>query len=223
LFRRAFTDWQPFFPSSVSKVRQLYDAARIFIQFTECFWLHLKEQCLPIRQRPSKQLRLGASMKTRIFSLLIVAALLGAQLPTAFAQTSQPPGGNWSAVQAMATDERLIVRQKDGKRIEGKMIEASETNLTLSRNNKVVNISRDSIQQIQHVRGKAAKTKWALIGAGIGGAAGAGIGAAKASSIIDDGEIYVLAGAVIGAGAGAVGGALFGASRRQRTVIYEAP
>ena len=159
-------------------------------------------------------------MKTRIFSLLVMGALLITQFPIAFAQTSS---GNWSAVQAIGTDERLIVRQKDGKTIEGKMIEANETNLTLSRDNKVVNISRDSIRQIQHVRGKAAKAKWALIGTGIGAAAGAGIGGAKASSIIDDGEIYVVAGAVIGAGAGAVGGLLFGASRRQRTVIYEAP
>jgi hypothetical protein len=159
-------------------------------------------------------------MKARIFSLLVMGALLSTQSSIAFAQT---PSGNWSAVQAIATDERLIVRQKDGKTTEGKMIEANETNLTLSRNNKVVNISRDSIRQIQHVKGKAAKGKWALIGAGIGGAAGAAIGAAKASSIIDDGEIYILVGSVIGAGSGAAGGAIFGASRRNRELIYTAP
>jgi len=187
----------------------------------ECFLLHLKEHGLPFWRASIQRLpRLGANMKKRIFSLLIAGGLLMTQFPTAFAQTS---GGNWSAVQAIATDERLIVKQKDGKTIAGKMIEANENNLTLSRNNKVVNISRDSIQQVQQVRGKAAKAKWALIGAGIGGAAGAGIGGAKASSIIDDGEIYVVAGAVIGAGAGAVGGLLFGASRRQRSIIYEAP
>jgi hypothetical protein len=93
-------------------------------------------------------------MNTKIFSLLVTSVLLVTQFTTAFAQTSS---GNWSAVQAIATDERLIVRQKDGKTIEGKMIEANETNLTLSRNNKVVNISRDSIRQIQLVKGKAAK------------------------------------------------------------------
>src|SRR6267378_1652008 len=111
-------------------------------------------------------------MKTRIFSLLVVASLLTAQFPIAIAQGQAPQssGGDWSAVQAIAADERLIVKQKDGKTIEGKMIEASETNLTLSRNSKVVNISRDSIQQIQHSRGKAAKAKWAAIGAAIGAA-----------------------------------------------------
>ena len=159
-------------------------------------------------------------MKTRIFSLLLMGALLITQFTTAFAQTSS---GNWSAVQAMTTDERLIVRQKDGKTIEGKMIEANETNLTLSRNNRVVNISRDSIRQIQHVKGKAAKGKWALIGTGIGAAAGAGIGATKVSANRDDSEIWVPVGLIFGAGAGAVGGLLFGASRRDRTVIYEVP
>lgn len=159
-------------------------------------------------------------MKTKLFSLLLAGLLFPAPVALVQAQGSLH---DWSTVQAVGTDERLIVKQKDGKTIEGKMIEASETNLTLSRNSKVINIPRNSIQQIHHSKGKAAKGKWALIGAGVGAAAGTGIGAAKASSIIDDGEIYTVAGAVIGAGAGAVGGLLFGASRRQRELIYTAP
>ena len=117
-------------------------------------------------------------MKTKLFSLLLACMLFMAQSTVALVK-AQGSLHDWSAVQAMATDERLLVKQKDGKTIEGRMIEASETNLTLSRNHKVVSIPRDSIQQIQHLKGKAAKGKWALIGAGIGGAAGAGIGASK--------------------------------------------
>ena len=162
-------------------------------------------------------------MKTRLFWLLMVGALWISQTPIALAQVAQSSDHNWSAVQAIGTDERLIVKQKDGKRIEGKMIEASETNLTLSRNNKVVNIPRDSIQQIQHSKGKAAKGKWALIGAGIGGAAGAGIGATRVSASRDDSEIWVPVGLIFGAGAGAVTGLIFGATRRQRELIYQAP
>ncbi|MGH9971867.1 MAG: hypothetical protein ACREBG_29305 [Pyrinomonadaceae bacterium] len=103
------------------------------------------------------------------------------------------------------------------------MIEASETNLTLSRSKKVLNISRDNIQQIHHSTGKAAKGKWAAIGAGIGAGAGTGRGAVKYSPDSDDSEIYIVVGLLIGAGAGAAGGALFGATRRKRTLIYEAP
>ena len=68
-------------------------------------------------------------MKTKPFSLLLAGVLFMAQSPLAFVQ-AQGSVHEWSAVQAVGTDERLIVKQKDGKTIEGKMIEASETNLT---------------------------------------------------------------------------------------------
>ncbi len=158
-------------------------------------------------------------MKTRIWCLVVVAIVLTAQTPVALAQSSN----QWSSVQAIPADARLIVKQKHGKTIEGKMIEASETNLTLSRNNKVVHIPRDGIRQIYRSTGKAAKGKWAAIGTGIGAGAGAGIGGIKYSSNVDDSQIYIVGGLLIGAGAGAAAGALFGASRRKRELIYEAP
>jgi hypothetical protein len=161
-------------------------------------------------------------MKTKPFSLLLAGVLLMAQSSVAFVQ-AQGSVRDWSAVQGIGTDERLIVKQKDGKTIEGRMIEATETSLTLSRNNKVVNIPRDSIRQIHHSKGKAAKGKWALIGAEIGGAAGAGIGATRVSADRDDSEIWLPVGLAFGAGAGAVTGLLFGATQRKRTLIYEAP
>ncbi len=161
-------------------------------------------------------------MKTKLFCLLLGATLLLAPAPMALGQ-AQTSLHDWSVVQAVGTDERLIVKQKDGTTIEAKMIEATDTNLTLSRKGKVVHISRDSIQQIEHSKGKAKKGKWALIGAGVGAGVGGGIGAAKNNSIIDDGELYIVAGVLIGAGSGAVGGALFGASKRHRELIYTAP
>ena len=158
-------------------------------------------------------------MKTKVFSLLMAIAILLVQTPLALAQDSLR---NWGAVQAIQTDERLIVKQKDGKTIEGRMIEANETNLTISRNNKVVNIARSDIREIYHSKGKAAKAKWALIGTGIGAGAGAGIGGIKYDSSKDDYIIYPFMGFLIGAGAGALGGLAFGASRRERTLIYQA-
>ena len=157
-------------------------------------------------------------MKTRIFSLAIALCLICVQSGAALAQ-----GRGWSAVQSVPADDRLIVKQKDGKTIEGKMIEANDTNLTISRDNKVVNISRDNISRIEHSRGKAAKTKWALIGTGAGAGVGGGIGAAKYDRDKDDSELWIPVGLVIGAGIGAVAGAVFGASRREREVIYSAP
>lgn len=156
-------------------------------------------------------------MKTRIICLLTTGVLFIAQSGVVMAQ-----GRGWSAVQAVPADDRLIVKQKDGKSIEGKMIEANETNLTISRDKKVVNISRDNIARVEHSRSKAAKTKWGLIGTGAGAAIGAGIGATKQSGDSDS-YIYIPIGLALGAGIGAATGLLFGASRRNREVIYSAP
>ena len=157
-------------------------------------------------------------MKIKIFALMMAIALFVVQTPLALAQDSLR---NWGAVQAVQTDERLIVKQKEGKTVEGRMIEANETNLTISRNNKVVNIARSDIREIYHSKGKAAKGKWALIGTGIGAGAGAGLGAIKYDSSKDDYIIYPFMGFLIGAGAGALGGLAFGASKRERTLIYQ--
>src|SRR5688572_9771096 len=157
-------------------------------------------------------------MKTRIFSLLIAGVVIVAQCGVALAQ-----GRGWPAVQAVPADDRLIVKQKDGNTIEGKMIEASETNLTMSRDKKVVNISRDNIRQIHWSKGKAAKGKWTAIGAGVGAGVGVGIGASQYSQCSSDCGIYIVAGSALGAGIGALGGFIIGASRRDRELIYTAP
>lgn len=156
-------------------------------------------------------------MNKKFMSMMVAVVLLIAPYQSVSGQTTT---GNWSAVQALAVDDRLIVKQKDGKTIEGKMIEASETNLSLSRDQKVVNISRDQIARIEHSRGKAAKAKWAAIGAGVGAGAGAAIGQSKVGP---DAEIWLPVGVIFGTGIGAGVGALIGASRRKRILIYTAP
>ncbi len=159
-------------------------------------------------------------MKTRIFCMALVATMLVAQSAVVLAQGTS---SGWSAVQSIRTDERLIIRLKDGKTVEGKMIEANDSNLSISRDKKVVNLARADIQSIHHTKGKAAKGKWAVVGTGIGAGTGAAIGAAKASSTSDDGEIYTVVGLALGAGIGAIGGALFGTTRSSRELIYQAP
>ncbi|HEX4900745.1 MAG TPA: hypothetical protein VFV61_09445 [Pyrinomonadaceae bacterium] len=159
-------------------------------------------------------------MTTKVLSLLLIAAIFSTYSPKSFAQGATT---SWAGVQALAADERLIVKQKDGKTVEGRMIEASETNLTMSRNGKVLNVARSDIAQLYHSTGKAAKGKWSAIGAGVGAGAGFGIGAAKYSPHVDDSEIYMGFGLVLGAGIGALTGMAIGASKRHRTLIYQAP
>jgi hypothetical protein len=113
-----------------------------------------------------------------------------------------------------------VVKKKDGKELKGRMIEATESTLTIDRDGKPLGIPRDEVRRVHVVSGKAEKGKWALIGAGVGAGVGTGIGAGKYRSDRDDYEIYIYMGALIGVGAGAVGGLLFGQSRRDRKLVY---
>jgi hypothetical protein len=153
-------------------------------------------------------------------SLSLVLLLLLAHAPLTLSQTAS--SNDWSVVQQIRTNEKLVVRQKDGKEFKGEMIEATDTALTIDRNGKPLSIPRGDVRQVSVITGKAAKGKWALIGAGIGAGVGTAIGTAKYSPDSDDSEIYIKMGLLIGAGSGAVGGLLFGQTRRHRTMVYDA-
>ena len=157
-------------------------------------------------------------MKRKTIPLLLVIFLLSGQTSWAVAQTG--PLNNWTAVQRIGTDEKVVVKQKDGKEVNGRMIDASETTLTIDRDGKPFAIPRADVQKVHVIEGKAQKGKWALIGAGAGAAAGAGIGAIKYSPDSDDSEIYIGIGMLFGIGAGAATGVLFGQSRRKRDLVY---
>jgi len=159
-------------------------------------------------------------MKSKTLPLLLVLLLLSTHAPLAFSQS--PSLSAWASVQQIKTNERLFVRQQNGKEIKGRMIEASDTTLTIDRDGKPFSIARGDVRQVYVVSGTAQKGKWALIGAGIGAGTGAGIGYAKYSPNSDDSEIYIPIGLLIGAGSGALGGMLFGQSTRKRELVYAA-
>lgn len=160
-------------------------------------------------------------MNRKPLPLLLVLLLLSTPTPLAFAQQNTSLN-NWSAVQQLQTNERLVVKQKNGKELKGLMIEATDTTLTIDRDGKPVAIARADVRQVYVVEGKAAKGKWALIGAGIGAGAGTGIGYAKYSPNVDDSELYIAMGLLIGAGTGAIGGLLLGQGKRKRVMVYSA-
>ena len=159
-------------------------------------------------------------MKRKTLPLLLVLLLLSSHAPLAFSQTTSL--SDWASVKQIKTDERLFVRQTNGKEIKGRMIEASDTTLMIDRDGKPFSIPRGDVRQVYVVSGTAQKGKWALIGAGIGAGVGTGIGYAKYSPNSDDSEIYIPIGLLIGAGSGAVGGMLFGQSTRKRELVYAA-
>lgn len=164
-------------------------------------------------------------MKHKSIPLLLVLVLLSTHAPLALAQqsasTTQPEAStnSWAAVQQLKTNERLVVKQKNGKELKGLMIEATDTTLTIDRDGKPVAIARDDVRRVSVIERKAEKGKYALIGAGIGAGTGTAIGYA-AYDPHGDNEVYIFMGSLIGVGTGALGGFLFGQGKRKRTMIY---
>ena len=159
-------------------------------------------------------------MRHKTLPVILVLLLLSSYSPLAFAQTAS--SNDWAVVQRLNTNEKLLVRQKDGKELKGRMIEATDTTLTIDRDGKPLSITRTDVRQVYVMEGKAQKGKWALIGAGIGAGAGAGIGAAKYSNTVDDSQIWIPVGLMFGTGIGAASGLLFGATTRKRVMVYDA-
>ena len=159
-------------------------------------------------------------MKRRTLPVTLVLLLLSSHAPLAFSQ--QASSNDWSVVQQIRTDAKILVKQKNGKEVKGSMIEATDTTLTIDRDGKPFGIPRADVRQVHVIEGKAQKGKWALIGAGIGAGVGTAIGAAKYSPDSDDSELWIPVGLMFGAGSGALGGFLFGTSTRKRVMVYDA-
>lgn len=158
-------------------------------------------------------------MRRKSFPLSLVLVLLSTHAPLALAQ-QQVATNNWAAVQQLKTNERLVVKQKNGKEVKGLMIEATDTTLTIDRDGKPVAIARDDVRRVHVIEGKASKGKWALIGAGIGAGTGTAIGYTKYEPDGDDTEIWIAMGLLIGAGTGALSGFIFGQAKRKRIMVY---
>jgi len=163
--------------------------------------------------------------KTLIVGLVLLALLANAH--TAMAQKLSDSADEWGAVKALAFGEKLSVRLKDGKKVEGTVNSVSDTVLALTRGGNSRDLTRESISKIyRFVPRSAAKSvgKSAAIGAGIGFGAGAGVGVVggRYEDLETAGLVGILGGlgAAIGAGIGALVGALY--VKPGRALIYEA-
>jgi hypothetical protein len=159
-------------------------------------------------------------MKHSTLSVILVLFLLSSHAPLAFSQ--QASSNDWTVVQQIKTNEKVLVKQKNGKEVKGLMIEATDTTLTIDRDGKPFSLPRADVRQVYVIEGKAQKGKWALIGTGVGAGVGAAIGRSKYSPDRDDSEIWTTVGLLFGAGAGAAGGFLFGTTTRKRVMVFDA-
>ena len=159
------------------------------------------------------------SKRAVISCLAALSLFISVLTPSAFAQ--QMVFDDWTAVQALTPSDEIVITLKTEKEVKGKFLDAGAGEVSIERKGKRESVAKDTISQIHLIKGKAAKGKWALIGAGVGAGTGFAIGQSKNQRGYDDYEIYPIMGTLIGTGVGATVGYLFGQSRRNRTLIYQ--
>jgi len=159
-------------------------------------------------------------MTTKLFSLTLTILLLLSQ-PSFLLGQAVDQQRDWAAVQSLSTGVRLLIETKDGKRLKGKLSNASAATIALTRNNRTENLNKDDIQKIYELGGGSRAKSTAIgaaLGAGVGGGGAAILLAATGGS--DDTTGIIGKGVLIGAGVGAVMGLVVGKGSR-RILIYE--
>jgi len=154
--------------------------------------------------------------------LVICIGLIASLLFSTISVVAQTSTSDWNALHSLAVDSKISVKLKIGKTVEGRFKNVSDSSLTLTARNNVVDVKREDVDSVYEVKRKSA-TKSTLIGLGIGAGGGAAIGAAGASNDdnFDKLDHAVIAGlAVVGAVGGTVTGYLLG-RRSKRVVIYQ--
>ena len=155
----------------------------------------------------------------------VVASILLSSVTLAAQELKSATSGDWSRLNTVTTGNKLVVKLKNGKSVEGKLSGVSDTLLSLSVKEKSLELKREDVLSVYQIMKKSA-AKSTLIGLGVGAGAGAALGAAGGDS--NDGWVFIskkqaAAGlGVLGAGVGALTGYLIGRGGHKRVLIYQA-
>jgi hypothetical protein len=162
-------------------------------------------------------------MKTRkkvakVVAFALIAMIARPQIISAQALPT-PTRGSWDLVKAVPPGDKVVARLRNGQTLNGWMISASDTVLTLERRKNTTDVNRGDVLKVYRVV-KKSDTKGLLIGLGIGTGVGALLGALTEPEYTDDPGLAPVVlgflGALIGSGMGA---AISG--RTKRLLIYE--
>jgi len=159
----------------------------------------------------------------KIIAFCLCWVLIGAS-PGVMAQQTAAPNQFWGVLRQLQAREKIEVERKtDKKKLSGKFVSQSDTELVIERRGKNVSFGRDELKNIWGVKPPSGKKR--AIFTAIGGGAGYFLGLIPALGIAFDegGSAAGFYAALIGI---PVGGALAGyfmAGSGKRTLIYSAP
>jgi len=168
----------------------------------------------------------GFKMKIAAICLCWILTLTA---PGVMAQQPTAPNQSWDVLRQLKAGEKIEVERKtDKKKLSGKFVSISDTELVIERKRKNVSFGRDEVKNIWRVKPPSRKKRviFAAIGGGAGFFAGGliGLGLAQKPCRPNCGDEKALdVAAVVGLTAGGVllGQALAGNGKR--TLIYSAP
>jgi hypothetical protein len=160
-----------------------------------------------------------------LMALIARPQIIFAQDPPTPATPATTVRGSWDRLKAIPPGDEVAVTLRNGKTLKGRLINVSDTVLTLAQGKKTTDLTRGDTLKVYRVVRKST-TRSTMIGLAIGAGAGALIGGASIAALSEGSEdpgLWVIASlffGAIGAGVGALTGYLFG-SRKQQELIYE--
>ena len=159
-------------------------------------------------------------IKTLIASFVLFLLLTNATSTVAQALS------DWEAVKILSSGEKLNVRLKNGKKLEGTVRSVSDTQLVMTRRTSTDDLDRGTISKVYRIVPRSTGrsiAKSTAMGAGIGFGTGAGVGiwGGTYEDLETAGLVGILGGfgAAIGAGIGAFVGAVY--VKPRKVLIYD--
>jgi hypothetical protein len=115
----------------------------------------------------------GGSIMTRMTTAIILtlAAMMANSIPVKAQEAAAPSVGTWDAIKALPSRDELTITLKDGSSRKGRLTDATDTLLILSRGKKITELRRDGIFQIYRAVPKSrsrATATGAVVGLGLG-------------------------------------------------------
>jgi len=160
-------------------------------------------------------------MKIAAFCLCWV--LIGAT-PGVMAQQTAAPNQSWDLLRQLQAGEKIQVERKtDKKKLSGKFVSMSDTELVIERKRKNESFGRDEVKNIWRVKPPSRKKR--AIFTSIGGGAGVFLGLISAVVIVfsENGSEAGAYAALIGIPIGCAFAGYAMAGSGKRTLIYSAP
>ena len=162
-------------------------------------------------------------MKTRkkvakVVAFALIAMIARPQIMSAQALPT-PTRGSWDLVKAVPPGDKVVARLRNGQTLNGWMISASDTVLTLERRKNATDVNRGDVLRVYRVV-KMSKTVGVILGLLIGTGVGALVGQLTEKEGTDDpglaAAVLGFLGALVGSGMG-----LAISSFTRKVLIYE--